>query len=119
MKGHCPMEVVGTKVTAADVENGVALDFTTTGDVAELRSRVATRAAVHDQMPCSGNAAPRGGGLGRNQPPASSVTESEIDRGARLVFTPKEPGELARLREFVHHRAETMQAGTCPCRRAP
>jgi hypothetical protein len=40
MKGSCPMMVEGTTVRAEDVEGGASLVFTTTGDVAELRSRV-------------------------------------------------------------------------------
>ncbi len=50
MAGMCPMEVQGTKVEAADTDNGAALTFTTTGDVAELRRRVTAMAERHNAM---------------------------------------------------------------------
>jgi hypothetical protein len=49
MAGMCPMQVEGTSATAEDVEGGAALAFTTTGDVAELRRRVAHMADMHNR----------------------------------------------------------------------
>jgi len=60
------MQVQGTTVAAADVEGGVGLSFTTkTGDVAELRRRVARMAEMHNQhggqMMMGGHGAPPAG----------------------------------------------------------
>lgn len=50
MKGmECPMKVPGTTVRAEEVEGGSAMVFSTTGDVAELRRRVAAMAAMHNE----------------------------------------------------------------------
>jgi len=49
MAGACPMQVSGTSAHAIDVDDGVALEFTTTGDVGELRRRVVTMASMHDR----------------------------------------------------------------------
>jgi hypothetical protein len=45
----CPMMVEGTTARARDVEGGVAIVFTTTGDVAELRQRVGRMAMMHNK----------------------------------------------------------------------
>lgn len=47
--GSCPVEVPGTSVTVEDTATGAALVFVTTGDVAELRRRVAAMAAMHNE----------------------------------------------------------------------
>jgi len=48
MADTCPMQISGTAVAASDMEGGVGLDFTTTGDVVELRRRVGRMAEMHD-----------------------------------------------------------------------
>jgi hypothetical protein len=50
MKGmDCPLQVPGTTVRAEEVQGGSAMVFSTTGDVAELRRRVAAMAAMHNE----------------------------------------------------------------------
>jgi hypothetical protein len=44
----CPVAVPGTSVTVEDTPTGAAMVFVTTGDVAELRKRVATMAQMHN-----------------------------------------------------------------------
>lgn len=44
----CPMTVAGTSVTVEDTATGAALVFVTTGDVAELRRRIAAWADGHN-----------------------------------------------------------------------
>jgi hypothetical protein len=48
MEANCPMKVPGTSKRAVDVDGGVALEFSTTGDVAEVRRRVARMAEMHN-----------------------------------------------------------------------
>lgn len=44
----CPVAVPGTSVTVEDTDTGAALVFVTTGDVGELRKRVAAMAQMHN-----------------------------------------------------------------------
>jgi hypothetical protein len=136
------MQVEGTTVSAEDVESGVALSFTTSGDVAELRRRVARMAemhghpgehhghamAMHGREAAAGDVGghahgPKRGSAGQHQggmmsgammmPPAAARSE-EIEGGARIVLTPRDPADLPRLREHARHMAERMASGTCP-----
>lgn len=146
MKGMCPMQVEGTSAMAEDVEGGAALAFTTTGDVAELRRRVAHMANMHnrhggaehghgmgmhsrqgspdqghrhDGSPAQGGEA-RGGGMhdgmmmGGSMMPAANARSEEIEGGARIVLTPRDPTELTVLREHARHMADRMASGQCP-----
>lgn len=45
----CPVAVPGTSVTVEDTDRGAALVFVTTGDVAELRKRVAAMMSMHNE----------------------------------------------------------------------
>jgi hypothetical protein len=140
----CPMQVPGTTVTANDVEGGVALEFKTTGDVAALRQRVQRMQAMHEHQagggmmmggaPSAGSGTPPGqgenaapapgqaqggrqmGGMQRGgmmMPPATAAVE-DIEGGARLVLRPKDPLQLAMLREHTRMRATRMASGQCP-----
>jgi len=124
MAATCPMAVEGTTARAEDVEGGAAMAFTTTGDVAELRRRVAHMAEMHQEHHGEGHGAMMGGGKGMMgdgkgmmgdgmMPPATARSE-EIEGGARLVFTPKDAADLPKLREHAHDHAEKMASGQCP-----
>lgn len=123
MADSCPMAVEGTTARAEDVEGGAALAFTTTGDVAELRRRVAHMVEMHEMHHGEGHGAMMGGGPGQGQgammgegmkmPPATARSE-EIEGGARLVFMPKDPANLPQLREHARQHAEKMASGQCP-----
>ena len=56
----CPVAVPGTSVTVEDANNGAALVFVTTGDVAELRKRVDAMAKMHNDHHGSMGALPDG-----------------------------------------------------------
>jgi hypothetical protein len=114
------MAVEGTTARAEDVDGGVAMAFTTTGDVAELRRRVAHMAEMHGSHPGGGHGMMMGeghpGGMmgeGMKMPPATARSE-DIEGGARIVFTPKDPADLAALREQTRRHAEQMASGQCP-----
>ena len=141
MGDMCPMQVADTTVRSADVEGGVALDFTTsTGDVAELRQRVRRMADMHNQRHQGGMmmGGPHevGGAPGEHQhdggasgqrgccegmmksggmmmPPATATVE-DITSGARIVLRPKDPAQLGTLREHARMRADRMARGECP-----
>ena len=93
--------------------------FTTTGDVAELRRRVARMAEMHDQHHGEGHGSKTGMHAGEmhdgmKMPPSTARSE-DIEGGARLVFTPRDPTDLAKLREHTRQHAEKMALGhECP-----
>lgn len=114
MQGMCPMAVEGTTARAEDVEGGVAMVFTTTGEVEELRRRVAHMAQMHDaHHGRAGGTGMHGMMMGEDMPSASARTE-DVDGGSRVVLTPQDPADLATLRELVRAHAEKMNAGECP-----
>ncbi len=121
MGGMCPMEVPGTKVSADDTQDGVAITFTTTGDVAQLRDRVHHMAEMHEHMMQGGMMGSGGmgsGGMGSGhmmmKMVPSTARAEDIDGGARIVLTPKDPAQLADLRAHVHEHATQMAGGHCP-----
>jgi hypothetical protein len=132
MASMCPMTVEGTTARAEDVDGGAALAFTTTGDEAELRRRVAHMAEMHQKHHGQGHGAMMDGdegkdrmgdgkgmmGGGMSMPPATARSE-EIAGGARLVFTPQDPADLPKLREHAHQHAEKMASGQCPMMSMP
>ncbi len=108
MGGMCPMQVPGTTVTAADVEGGVALSFTTsTGDVADLRQRVRRMAEMHSQM--HGRMHGQGGMM-----PAATTSVEDITGGARVILRPGDPAQLEALREHARMQAARTAQGECP-----
>lgn len=50
----CPVAVPGTTVTVEDTDRGAALVFVTTGDVAELRRRIAAMKDMHNEHHAAG-----------------------------------------------------------------
>lgn len=113
----CPMQIAGATVAAEEVEGGAALRFTTTGDVAQLRQRVRRMAEMHSRRHAGG------GQHGHGQPGMmmgavmmqAETRAEDIDGGARLIFTARDPNQLAELREQVQHRAGRMaSSGQCP-----
>lgn len=127
MFSACPIALPGTTARAEDVDGGAALAFTTTGDVAELRRRVARMAEMRDEHHGEGHGAQKGmhagemhefhGGKmhgGMMMPPSTARSE-DIEGGARLVFTPRDPADLAKLREHTRQHAEKMASvHQCP-----
>lgn len=137
----CPMHVQGASVSVAEVPNGAALVFTTTGgNVDELRRRVRQMAQMHNARasatttpnrdgmtmtcPCGmmgGGMAtgPQGRGMmgaggGPMAMPRSSARVEDVPRGARLVLTPADPALLDVLRARVRAHAQRMSLTPCP-----
>lgn len=122
MVGMCPVEVPGTKVAVADTQDGVALTFTTTGDVAQLRQRVHHMADMHEHMMHGGMMGSGemmgSGGMGSDhmKMAPSTARAEDTDGGARIVLTPNDPKQLPELRAHVHDHAAQMASGHCPMR---
>jgi hypothetical protein len=138
LQSYCPMAGQDVQTEVSDVDNGVALTFTTkTGDVDELRQRVrrmaemyaarSSRREMHWQAMGRGGMGPGGGGpgrmmgaenkgaMGRRGPmPAADTKVEEVEGGARIVLTPKDSSQLKALREHAHWHQQRMQSGECP-----
>lgn len=124
------------RTVVSDTRGGVAITFTTTNDVEELRAHVRHMADMRNHMtarmmdrrgmgrrgrPGAGmgmrGGADMPGGMGMMMPmvPARAVVRA-VPGGARLILTPTDPGNLAALRDDARARAAMMQQRPCPPR---
>ncbi|TXD33813.1 hypothetical protein FRC96_15190 [Lujinxingia vulgaris] len=137
MAEMCPMQVEGTTREIVRLDNAVAMDFTTTGDVEELRSRVARMPERHATMHGEGGQMPQGHGHhgqgGQMQHEQMSEEHHEMRRqmmemmadvtlatepiegGMRLTFTPADASQVDALYQMMQSHARMMeQEGQCP-----
>lgn len=128
----CPTAVAGATVRAADVEGGAALEVTTTGDVESVRTRARAMAEHHSRQSHDPGTAPMRrhgpGSMGDHQGPRrgpmmhddahvmadAEIRVEDLDGGARLVFMPRDPGDLDAVRTHARRLAERMAQGDCP-----
>ncbi len=138
----CPVAVLGTSVSVEDTNRGAALVFVTTGDVDEVRKRVAAMAAMHSDHHSSMGALPTGdedsaghdhgghaghdmGGMEHGEAGGahgahaggmisvhSQATVEEIEGGARLVLTAM-PDDVGALQSELRTHAQHLSTGTC------
>ena len=123
MMAACPMNVPGTKVTAIDTATGEKLAFTTTGDVAALRSKVRQMAEMHNQHHAAGGThdgmmagGMMGGGRGMEGKvmlPPSNATATDVEGGASIAMTPIAPADLQQLQTAVRTHANHMEQDGC------
>jgi hypothetical protein len=136
MAAICPMGVPGTAVATSDTPDGVALAFTTPkGDIDELRAHVHRIANMHNALGTTTVASLHGpndtsppnapdklansplcGGMGMSggtMMPLASASVVDVDGGARLILTPKDPAQLVALRQHARICASRMQQGQC------
>lgn len=142
MQQMCPMQVEGTTRKIVKLDNAVALDFTTTGDVDELRRRVQKMAQMHEKMHgeggmMQGQHGQMQGGQGQmmhgemhgqmtdeqrqmhqqmmQMMSGVTVRTESIDGGMRMVFTPKDATQVDRLYEMMERHSQMMgEYGPCP-----
>ena len=123
MMAACPMNVPGTKVSAVDSANAGTLVFTTTGDVAALRTRVHRMAEMHNQHHVDGgtHGGMMGGGMmgngkgmeGKVKMPPANATVTDVDSGARIALTPVAAADLPQLQAGVRAHATRMLQDGC------
>ena len=123
MMAACPMNVPGAKVTAIDTATGEKLAFTTTGDVAALRSKVRRMAEMHNQHHAAGGThdGMMAGGMmgsgkgmeGKVKVPPSSAAVTDIENGASIALTPLAPADLQQLQTAVRTHANHMEKDGC------
>ena len=154
MAGICPTAVANTAAHAEEVDGGAAIAFTATGDVAEVRRRVARMAEMYNRRQTEGHgfmlhmgpgtmgpgpgrmgSGTMGMGPGRmagdmhgsqvgGMPggmmggdmmmPPSIARSDDIEGGARLVLTPRDPAQLPTLQQHTQQMAAGMDARQCP-----
>lgn len=76
----CPLVVPGTSITVEDTADGPSFVFVTTGDVAQVRTRGAALAAMHNAHTGPATA------LGMMFTPGSTASASDVDGGVRVTF---------------------------------
>jgi hypothetical protein len=140
MAKMCPMKVEGTTRQVVKLDDAVVMDFTTTGDVEELRQRVQKMAQMHEKMHAEGGMMHGGmhGEQGQMQHGKMqngkmtekqrqmrqqmmqmmsdvTVTTEEIDAGMRMKFTPKDAAQADKLYQMMQKHTQMMQEnGQCP-----
>lgn len=139
MAKMCPMQVEGTTRQVVKLDDAVAMDFTTTGDVEELRQRVQKMAQMHDKMHAEGGM--MHGGMHGEQGPMQhgqmhgqmteeqrqmrqhmmqmmadvTVETEEIESGMRMKFTPKDAPQADKLYQMMQKHTQMMgEQGQCP-----
>jgi hypothetical protein len=116
----CPKVEESTTVRLEEDDDAVTVELTTEGDVDQLRSWAERVAERHNQHQERGERRFRGGEQqaegdkkrkGKMIPSRAEV--EEIDRGARLAFTPEDPEQVDELRDRIEHKAQRW-ADRCP-----
>jgi hypothetical protein len=115
----CPMmmDPATTQITSSDTSDGIALLFTTSGDVADLRARVRRMAemhGMHDGGKMRGQGGMHGKGKMQMHMVPSRATVEDVPDGARILLVPADPAQLAALRQHVRRHAGMMAEGRCP-----
>jgi hypothetical protein len=119
---HCPLRLPGATLTSSEVLEGVALYFTTSENVDELRQRVRDLAITHAHEgaapddPCG---CPLLGNDGTPLMAEASTSAEPTPGGARLLLVPNERSEAVRLRTRVAERLERLAAEACMQRVTP
>lgn len=131
MAGMCPMQVEGTTRNVVKLDDAVAMDFTTTGDVDEVRSRVAKMASKHNKMHVDGKSMKKGksgemkhGGKGKGKGKMAekhkkmkmmdgvTAKASNIEGGARMTLMPEDPEKADKIFKMMKEHAG--KKGQCP-----
>jgi hypothetical protein len=118
----CPMEVPGAKVAIAEVKGQAALDFTTNGDVIDLRRRVRAFGASQNVGAIAPNANAGAGDTqgsgGREMQGAvahvqAKATFEDLPNGVRVIFTPVDEGQVEVLRSQLATQVAQLNQGDC------
>jgi hypothetical protein len=138
----CPATVPGTSAQATDTADGIAMTFTTTGDIQDLRKRAramadrmnersdAAGAGGSDSRTSTGGAMMGGGMMGgaitlRNTDagdatmggpmPATHTRAEDVPGGARIAMAPRDPYKAEEWRRRMWDTVLDMTEGrACP-----
>ncbi len=114
----CPMMVQGATASVADVDGGATVTWSAPpSEIAALRERVHAMAQQKGGMtaacPCHAGA-PMQGMMSMQAMPPADVRVEDVEGGARLTYTAKNPADVPALRSHVHMHVEHMKSGGCP-----
>lgn len=118
----CPMMLEGAEVSVENIDQGVAMTFTTdrSEDVPELRERVRGMATMHEQHAGMMEGGMMGGQGGMSAMPPSTVSVVDVPQGARLELVASEAADVDSLRQHASMHAEHMRGRQgCPMMGAP
>ena len=137
----CPIAVPGANVETTETTDGMAMTFTTSGDVAELRRRVRAmgehmnaRASaygggmgpgmmaeadgggrmgmgMHGRGMMAGGAGPPAGRRGMGIMPSVRCEVDDVEGGARMRVSPSDPSERGDVRRRMQEWTQTMAQG--------
>jgi hypothetical protein len=99
--GTCPMDLPGAKVSITQVPDGVAMNFTTTGDVIALRQRVHELGRSADEDAAAPSAAVPVAGI------------EDLPNGVRVIYTPADPAQLDALKQTALRTSFLLNQGDC------
>ncbi len=130
MAEMCPMRVEGTSAEAMKKDGAVHVDFTTDGDVEEVRERARKMAAHHNKMKDKykkhkNKRAKNKGNMGKGKkkgkmkgkkkhksgkmrPMGMTLEVEDIDNGARMVHTPDDAEDLDKLNARMQKHVARM-----------
>lgn len=128
MAETCPMNVEGTTRQVSKLDDAVAMDFTTTGDVEELRQRVQKmhgKMHAKEDMMNGGQGKMQHGQMTEDQRQMRqqmkqmmsdvTTTTAEIDGGIRMMFSPKDSAQTDPLYQMMQKHSQMMEEnGMCP-----
>ncbi len=142
MEQMCPMKVEDTTRQLVELDDAVAMEFTTTGDVDELRRRVEKMAERHDKMHGGdgqmhhgprhrrGDDGQRRRGRMHDEMSEEqrqmhrqmmqlmsdvTVVTEEIEDGMRVKFIPDDAGQVDDLYQMMEQHIQMMEdQGRCP-----
>lgn len=118
---HCPDAVTGAKTAIADVPNGVELTITSTDTAAVADIRARTQALLDAQKNQGATVhhtgTGEGGGLLGRCPIVlkdTTIVATNVDDGAKVTVTAKDPAELDWLRRETRDREADLQTAGSP-----
>lgn len=131
MERHCPMQLEDVEVDIEEVDQGIAMLFSTEADVVELRERVQWMSDRHNEMLERSNDDrmhgrmhrgseddERGHGMMRGEGmapmPEAHARVEQTEDGARLVLIARDDDNVEALRDHVDERVDAMQERGCP-----
>lgn len=106
----CPLGVPSAVVRVQELEIGLALEFTTSGDVADVRRRTRLMADVRDDLRDE---------IARTKRSNQTLHAAEryvedVEGGARIVFLPPHATDLHAYRLDLDAEAMRLRGGDCP-----
>jgi hypothetical protein len=115
----CALGLPGSSVVAEDIEDGIALVFTSRDRPEEMRERARDAAAQHGPYARMGrshegrHAQGTNHGLQMSQGPVARTVTEDVEGGARIQLVAVDPAEAEALRARLRKQAVALNAMKC------